>query len=67
MAKKTPETDFGVKKPPEKTFQFSRLNPNFEKIGVQRAEPIFFAKTQVEPAQLENFSRHCVQPTKRKC
>jgi len=33
--------------------EFSRLNLNFEKNGVQQAELILFEKTRVEPAQLE--------------
>jgi len=31
MAKKTPETDFGVKKQRRKNFEFSRLNPIIKK------------------------------------
>jgi len=53
MAKKTPETDFGVKKCRRKKIGISQLNPNFMKIRIQPAEPKICGKNRVEPAKLE--------------
>jgi len=53
MAKKTPETDFGVKKCRRKKIGISQLKPNFMKIWIQPAQPKICGKNRVEPVNLE--------------
>ena len=62
MAKKTPETDFGVKKCRRKKIGISQLKPNFMKIWIQPAQPKICGKNRVEPAQPDFWVEDQVEP-----